>query len=100
MPSSPRIIAASAVQFIEPPHVEYPRQSRRSNEAGVVLVRAYIDAAGGAARNVQVAKSSGFVRLDQAAVLAVQRARFKAHTENGRPIEGWALIPIDFELEM
>lgn len=98
-PPAPKLIPASAVQYLEPLEVDYPRQSRRNNESGVVLVRAYIDARGGASRHVAVEKSSGFSRLDQAALAAVQRARFKPYTENGQPVEGWALIPINFELE-
>lgn len=98
-PPAPRLIPASAVQYLEPLQVDYPRSSRRNGEAGVVLVRAYIDSQGGASRQVAVEKSSGFSRLDQAAVAAVQRARFKPYTENGQPVEGWALIPINFELE-
>lgn len=98
-PPAPKLIPASAVQFLEPPVLEYPRLSRRNAETGLVIVRAYVDTAGGAPRSVQVDKSSGFPRLDQAAIAAVQRARFKPYTENGRPIEGWALIPFNFELE-
>lgn len=98
-PPAPKLIPASAVQYLEPLQVDYPRTSRRNGEAGVVLVRAYIDSHGGASRQVAVEKSSGFSRLDQAAVAAVQRARFKPYTENGQPVEGWALIPINFELE-
>ena len=37
--------------------------------------------------------------LDEAAVAAVKKARFKPYTENGQATAGWALIPIDFELE-
>ncbi len=98
-PPAPKLIPASAVQYLEPLQVDYPRTSRRNGEAGVVLVRAYIDSQGGASRQVAVEKSSGFSRLDQAAVAAVQRARFRPYTENGQPVEGWALIPINFELE-
>ena len=79
--------------------MEYPRQSRRNAESGLVIVRAYIDTSGGAPRSVQVDQSSGFVRLDQAALAAVQKARFKPYTENGRAIEGWVRIPINFVLE-
>jgi protein TonB len=98
-PPPPKIIPAAAVQFSEPPLLVYPRLSRRNGEAGLVIVRAYVEATGGAARSVQVEKSSGHARLDEAAVSAVQKARFKPYTENGRPIEGWALIPAQFELE-
>jgi len=96
---APRLIPASAVQYLEPPVVDYPRQSKRNGETGRVLLRAYVGATGGAPRTVQVSRSSGHARLDDAALAAVQRARFKPYTDNGQPVEGWALIPIDFELE-
>jgi len=97
-PAPPKIIPASAVQYLEPPALEYPRLSRRNNESGRVMVRVYIDTAG-LPRSVQVSQSSGFVRLDEAAVSAVQQARFKPYTENAQPVAGWALIPLDFSLE-
>lgn len=97
-PPPPKIIPASAVQYLEPPAPDYPRQSRRNGEHGRVLVRVYIDVAG-VPRNVQVGASSGFARLDDAAVSAVQKARFKPYTENGQPTAGWTNVPIDFELE-
>ena len=77
---------------------EYPRLSRRLGEAGLVVVRVYVDEAG-APRVVQIAQSSGFARLDDAALASVQRARFKPYSENGVPTAGWARIPIPFELE-
>jgi periplasmic protein TonB len=98
-PPPPKVIPASAVQFLEPPAVDYPRVSKRSGEIGVVIVRAYVDISGGTPRSVQVNKSSGYSRLDDAAVAAVLNARFKPYTENGRPVEGWTFIPIHFELE-
>lgn len=95
---APKVIPPSAVQFVEPPVVVYPRLSRRNGEAGQVIVRAYIDTTG-VPRQVQVDKSSGHARLDEAAIAAVQKSRLKPHTENGQPVEGWARIPINFELE-
>ena len=86
------------MQYLEPPVLEYPRASRRFNEAGRVMVRVYIDEAG-MPRTVQVSQSSGFARLDDAALAAMKKARFKPYTENGRPTAGWAPAPIDFELE-
>jgi protein TonB len=86
------------VQYLEPPAPEYPRLSRRNAESGRVLVRVFIDVAG-APREVQLAMPSGFARLDEAALAAVRKARFKPYTENGLPTEGWTTIPINFELE-
>jgi protein TonB len=86
------------VQYLELPAPEYPRLAKRNAESGRVMVRVYIDVAG-MPRNVQVSTSSGFARLDEAAVSAVQKARFKPYTENGQPTAGWTYVPINFELE-
>ena len=95
---APKIIPASAVQYLEPPAPEYPRLSRRNAESGRVMLRVFIDIVG-MPRNVQVSSSSGFARLDDAALAAVQKARFKPYSENGQPTAGWTYVPINFELE-
>jgi len=94
----PKIIPASAVQYLEPIVLEYPRLSQRLGETGRVLIRVFIDEAG-LARNLQVSRSSGHPRLDEAALAAVRKARFKPYTENARAVAGWAFIPLEFELE-
>jgi protein TonB len=94
----PRIIPASAVQYLEPIALEYPRMAKRLGEAGRVLIRVFIDEVG-LAKNAQVNRSSGHSRLDDAALAAVQKARFKPYMENGAPVAGWAFIPLEFELE-
>ncbi len=96
-PPPPKVIPASAVQYLEPPAPDYPRLSRRNSEAGKVLVRVYIDS-NGQPHNVQEVASSGFARLDSAAAEAVQRARFRPYAENGEAIGVWTSIPINFEL--
>jgi protein TonB len=95
---APKTIPASAVQYLVAPELEYPRASHRLRESGRVMVRAFIDEAG-AVREAQVHKSSSFPRLDEEAVRAVKRARFKPYLENGRATAGWAFIPLTFELE-
>ncbi len=97
-PPAPKIIPASEVQYLQAPQLAYPPLSRRNAETGRVVVRVYIDTAG-FPQTVQVGTSSRFSRLDEAAVTAVKKARFKPYTENGQATAGWALIPIDFELE-
>jgi periplasmic protein TonB len=97
-PPPPKEIPASAIQYLEPPAPVYPRASRRLNESGLVVVRVYVDT-DGHPRTVQVLQSSGYARLDDAAVEGVRRARFRPYTENGVPTAGWARIPIPFELE-
>lgn len=94
----PKIIPASAVQYVRVPTLVYPRASRHLGESGSVLVRVFIDESG-VPQAEQVDKSSGYYRLDDAAIAAVRSARFKPYTENGRAVAGWALIPLNFDLE-
>lgn len=97
-PPAPKLIPASGVQYLTPPPLEYPRASRRIGEAGKVLVRVFITE-DGLPRQVQVTQSSGHARLDEAAVAAVHKARFKPYTEDGHATAGWAFIPLTFDLE-
>ena len=97
-PPPPRNLSASAVQYLEPLQVEYPRLSKRLGEAGVVMLRVFIDEAG-RVRDVQVSRTSGHPRLDDAAMAAVQKARFKPPSENGQAVSGYAQVPVDFQLE-
>jgi protein TonB len=98
-PPAPKLLPDNAVQYLQSPQVVYPPLSLRRAETGLVIVRAYIGTDGGAPRTVQVERSSGHARLDQAALAAVQTARFRPYAEKGQPVEGWALIPIRFQLE-
>jgi protein TonB len=97
-PAAPRELPASAIQYLEPPEPAYPRASRRFGESGLVVVRVFVGS-DGLPKQLQVLQSSGFARLDEAALDGVRRARFKPPTENGLPSAGWARIPIPFELE-
>jgi protein TonB len=58
-------------------------------------LRVLINEIGGVAR-VDVERSSGHTRLDDAACQAVKRARFRPYVENGVPRMALATIPIEF----
>ena len=96
-PFLPKTIPASAVQYIVPPAPVYSRISAKMRESGKAVVRVYIDEAG-LPRNVQLTTSTGFSRLDDAALAAVRNCRFRPYLENGVAVAGWAAIPIEFEL--
>jgi len=68
------------------------------NETGKVVVRVFVDEQG-LPREVQLSQSSGFARLDDSAVAAVRKSRFKPYVENGTAVSGWAFIPIEFGLD-
>ena len=85
------------VEYVRAPSPQYPPVSKRLHEQGVVVLRVLIDIDGRALR-VEVEESSGFERLDAEARNAVQRARFKPWTENGRARQAVVLVPIEFGL--
>lgn len=97
-PLPARTMAASEVQFLKTPVLQYPAASRRARETGRVLLRLFIDERG-LPSQVEVNRSSGFARLDDAAVATIQQALFKPHTDNGQPVGAWVLVPFDFALE-
>lgn len=96
-PAQPKTIT-SGVQYLQPPQPEYPIQSRRLGEAGRVVLRALVNQQGHAER-VEVQQSSGFARLDAAAREAVARAVFQPHTEDGRAVAVFVIVPISFRLD-
>jgi len=93
----PRTIPPSAIQYLVPPAPVYSRISARMRESGQAVVRVFIDERG-LPRTVQLATSTGFARLDDAALAAVRNCRFKPYLESGVAVAAWANIPIEFEL--
>jgi periplasmic protein TonB len=105
MPASDNAIAATAAsgapaqdlktsQRVEP---SYPPTSRRLGEEGTVKLRILVDPSG-RSKQVEVATSSGFPRLDQAAMEAVKRWRFVAATNGSSAIEAWTQVSVTFKL--
>lgn len=77
---------------------EYPPASRRANEAGTVQLRCYVRE-DGRCSEVSVVRSSGFDRLDEAAVKEVQRNwRFVPGKEDGKPVAMWHTFAVTFRL--
>ena len=77
---------------------EYPPSSRRAGEAGTVILEVYVLETGrvGEAR---VKQSSGFPRLDEAAVREVKRSwRLVPGTENGKAVPMWGQFAVTFKL--
>jgi protein TonB len=77
---------------------EYPPASRRAGEAGTVTLQVYVLDTGRAG-DIKVAKSSGFPKLDEAAVKEVQRNwRFVPGKEDGKPVAMWHTFAVTFRL--
>jgi len=82
--------------LIEP---DYPPQSKRLGEEGATVLRLYI-LEDGRVGEAQVAQSSGFQRLDDAAVKHAKRSwRFVPGTENGKPVAMWYEFRVVWKIE-
>lgn len=77
---------------------EYPPSSRRAGETGTVVLDVLVLATGRVG-DARVKKSSGYPRLDEAAVRHVKRSwRLKPGTENGKPVQMWGQFAVTFKL--
>jgi protein TonB len=77
---------------------EYPAASRRSEEVGTVGLLFLIDAEGGVIES-KVESSSGHSRLDEAALGALGRCKFKPGTVDGKPEQTWARLRYVWKLQ-
>jgi len=84
--------------YLDNPQPAYPGLSRRLREQGRVMLRVLVSAAG-AAQEVQVKTSSGFPRLDDAALQTVRSIQFVPAKRGAEAVSAWVLIPISFKLE-
>ena len=93
---APPVYTSPTILLVNPPP-KYPVKSKRVYEQGTVLLRVLVTADGNAGA-VEIEKSSGFERLDSAAIEAVKQWKFNAATLDGKPIDRWYLVPITFKL--
>lgn len=84
--------------YLNNPAPDYPPDSRELDEQGRVLLRAMINADGTVAQ-VVLRKSSGFSRLDQAALDTVKNWRFVPARRGEQKIPAWVVVPVAFSLE-
>lgn len=97
-PPSIKRIPASAVRYVREPRTAVPLMSKRLRESGVVQLRVIVDV-NGLPREITLAKSSGFARLDEQALQDMRGARFAPQTENGQPIEWEVIAPMSYEID-
>jgi protein TonB len=83
--------------YLQNPKPAYPPMSRRLGEEGKVVLRVRVSAQG-LPLSIEVSKSSGFPRLDDAARAAVERWRFVPARQGNEPIEASVLVPLNFTL--
>ncbi len=75
----------------------YPQMSRKKKEQGTVWLLLEVKA-DGSVGEVRIKQSSGFSRLDQAARQAVQKWQFEPARQQGKAIDFWYEMPVNFAL--
>lgn len=79
------------------PAPQYPSLSRRLGEQGRVMLDVYI-LPDGSVGEIKLNKSSGFPRLDNAALQAVKNWKYVPAKRGNRPIAFWYVQPVSFVL--
>lgn len=99
-PAPPAVIPPNFVAaYLNNPGPHYPSTSVRMREQGTVMLLVLVNAQGRADK-VTVDTSSGYSRLDEAAVEVVrQRWRFVAAKQGDQAVAAWVKVPITFELK-
>ena len=99
-PPAPPVVQlpSSNADYLQNPKPPYPPLSKRMNEQGKTTVRVMIDA-DGLPQRAELMKSSGFDRLDQAALTTVMRWRFVPGKRGGVAEAMWINVPINWVLE-
>jgi len=76
----------------------YPAGSRRDGEQGTGMFKVLVDEKGHPL-DVQVLKSSGFPRLDNAALEAIRKWVFSPAMQNGQGVQSWTRVQVAFQLQ-
>ena len=89
------VLPSTSAAYLNNPPPVYPRMSERLGEQGVVRLRVLVGT-DGLPQQVELETSSGYDRLDRAALDAVKRWRFVPGRRGDTPETMWVRVPIDF----
>lgn len=95
---APVIPPSSDAHELTNPAPAYPHLSKKLKEEGIVTLRILVKADGQVAE-VEILKSSGYKRLDDAAKKAFKRWQFSPATQAGVAIDYWYEIDFDFSFK-
>lgn len=91
-------LPSSSADYLSNPAPVYPPASKRQREQGRVLLYVLVDVKG-LPQKIELKASSGFNRLDEAAIATVQKWKFVPGKRNGVVEEMWVEVPIEFRLQ-
>jgi periplasmic protein TonB len=91
-------LPSTDADYLQNPKPAYPPLSKRLGEQGKVVVHVLIGT-DGTAQKAEIRQSSGFERLDNAALTTAQKWRYVPGKRAGVPEAMWFNVPINFVLE-
>ncbi|MBE9610059.1 energy transducer TonB [Chitinilyticum piscinae] len=97
-PVAERVAPSFHANYLNNPRPPYPPASLSLGEEGVVMLRVEVSAQGDAA-SVELARSSGFPRLDAVAQATVRRWRFVPARVGDEAVPGTVLVPVNFSIK-
>jgi len=86
------------VAYLNNPKPKFPSLSRRAGEEGRVLFKVLVNE-NGAPETIEMTSSSGFERLDNAALEVLQQWKFVPAKRNNQAISAYVTVPIGFKLK-
>ncbi|MEM5311728.1 energy transducer TonB [Paraburkholderia sp. JHI869] len=92
--SAPKNVSHLDCRIVQP---EYPTLSRRRGETGTAYVH-FVVGLTGKIENIELKKTSGSTRLDDAALDAMRQSSCKPYLENGEAVRAAYTQPFDFSL--
>lgn len=107
-PAEPKPVEPAPPPPVQPPRAAesgkisnqapvYPQMSRKLREQGIVVLDILVKT-DGTIGDIKIKTSSGFKRLDEAALKAVKRWRYEPATQGGIKIDFWYVQPVEFNL--
>ena len=87
------VSAPALINKVEP---EYSEEARKAKYSGTVLLSIVVDA-NGTPRDIHVLRPLG-LGLDEKAIEAVSKWRFRAGMKGGRPVSTQAQVEVNFRL--
>jgi protein TonB len=100
-PSGPKVIF---IPYDDPPVATtpirpiYPEIAQEAGIEGVVIVQAFIDASG-RVKETLILKGVPNTGLNEAAMEAIRKTRFRPARQRERPVGVWISIPVNFKLK-
>jgi len=88
---------AASPDYLRNPPPPYPRESRYNKEEGTVLLAVELNGEGEVSQ-ISLRKSSNFPKLDEAALSAVRRWKFKPARVAGIGVSSSIVVPVKFVL--